>query len=61
MTSTNYASDYILVHFNGGALVPAANVKMAQVRNDDWTRATVIDGTLFIFAEDDFRTVKIDQ
>lgn len=59
MTSTNYASDYILVHFNGGALVPAANVKMAQVRNDDWTRATVIDGKLFVFAEGQFKAVKV--
>ncbi len=60
MTSTTYASDYILVHFNGGALVPAANVKMAHVISEDWTRATMIDGTLFIFAEGEFKSVKIN-
>lgn len=61
MTSTTYASDYVLIHFNGGALVPVANVKMAHVIKEDWTRATMIDGRLFIFAEDDFKTIKIDQ
>jgi uncharacterized secreted protein with C-terminal beta-propeller domain len=59
MTSTTYASDYILVHFNGGAIVPAANVKMTHVANEDWTRATMIDGKLFVFAEGQFEVVDL--
>ena len=60
MTSTSYASDYILVHFDGGAIIPAVNLKMTHVINEDWTRATMIDGTLFIFAEGQFKTVKVN-
>ena len=59
MTSTTYASDYILVHFNGGAIVPAANIKMTHVANEDWTRATMIDGKLFVFAEGQFEVVDL--
>ena len=61
MTSTAYASDYILVHFDGGSIMPAANVKMERVVNEDWTRATIVDGTLFIFAQGQFKAIKLEQ
>ena len=59
MTSTTYASDYILFHFDGGSIIPAANVKMAHVINEGWTRATMIDGKLFVFAEGQFKVVDL--
>ncbi len=59
MTSTNYESEYILVHFNGGAIVPAANVRFERVISTDWARATMIDGKLYVFAEGQFEVVAI--
>ena len=59
LTSTAYASDYILVHFDGGSIMPAANVKLERVVNEDWARATIVDGTLFVFAQGQFKAVKI--
>ena len=61
MTSRTDVGDYILLHFNGGAIVPVANVRFDRVADEGVTRATLIDGRLFIFAEDDFKTIKIDQ
>ncbi len=59
MTSTAYASDYILVHFDGGSIMPAANVKMERVVNEDWARATIVDGTLFVFAQGQFKAIDL--
>ena len=59
LTSTAYASDYILVHFDGGSIMPAANVKMERVVNEDWARATIVDGTLFVFAQGQFKAIKV--
>ena len=59
MTSTTYASDYILVHFDGASIMPAANVRMAHVINEGWARATIVDGTLFVFAQGQFKAVKV--
>ena len=60
MTSTNYASDYILVHFNGGAIVPVANVRFDRISDEGVTRATMIDGKLFVFAsEGQFKVVDL--
>jgi hypothetical protein len=60
MTSTTYASDYILVHFNGGAIVPVASVRFDRVADEGVTRATMIDGRLFVFAsEGQFKVVDL--
>ncbi len=62
MTSRSDVGDYILVHFNGGAIVPAANVKFDRVSDEGWTRATIVDGKLFVFAsEGQFKAVKLEQ
>ncbi len=60
MTSRADVGDYILLHFNGGAIVPAANVRFDRVSEEGWTRATIIDGKLFVFAsEGQFKAVDL--
>ena len=39
--------------------MPAANVKLKRVVNEDWARATIVDGTLFVFAQGQFKAVKV--
>jgi uncharacterized secreted protein with C-terminal beta-propeller domain len=52
MTSRADVGDYILLHFNGGAIVPVANVRFDRVADEGVTRATMIDGKLFVFASE---------
>ncbi len=60
MTSRSTASDYILLHWNGGAIVPAANVRFDRVSDEGVTRATIVDGKLFVFAsEGQFKVVDL--
>jgi len=60
MTSRADVGDYILLHFNGGAIVPVANVRFDRVSDEGVTRATMIDGKLFVFAsEGQFEVVAI--
>ena len=61
MVSNEYVSEYILLRFDGEEITQVALKMMKKVENAAWTRAAVIDSVLYIFAEDDFRTVKIDQ
>ena len=59
MTSRTDVGDYILLHFNGGAIVPVANVRFDRVADEGVTRATMIDGKLFVFAEGQFEVVDL--
>ncbi len=61
MVSREYASEYVLLKFDGKRITQIASVTLAHVVNEAYTRATMIDGRLFIFAEDDFKSIKIDQ
>jgi len=61
MVSREYASEYILLSYKGDRIKQIASVTLSHVVNESYARATVIDGRLFVFAEDDFKTVKIDQ
>ncbi len=61
MISREYASEYILIRFDGTSISQIASVNFPHVKNEDWTRATVIDSTLYIFAEDDFSAIKLEQ
>ncbi|MBQ1195286.1 MAG: beta-propeller domain-containing protein [Clostridia bacterium] len=62
MTSKADVGDYILVHFNGGAMVPVANVRFDRVSDEGVTRATIVDGKLFVFAsEGQFKATKLEQ
>ena len=60
MTSRADVGDYILLRFNGGAIVPVANVRFDRVSDEAWTRATMIDGKLFVFAsEGQFKVIEM--
>ena len=60
MTSKADVGDYILVHFNGGAMVPVANVRFDRVSDEGVTRATIVDGKLFVFAsEGQFKAIDL--
>ncbi len=62
MTSRLDVGDYILLHFNGGAIVPVANVRFDRVSDEGVTRATIVDGKLFVFAsEGQFKAIKLEQ
>ena len=61
MVSNEYVSEYLLLRFDGASIEQIAMQRFAHVISEDWTRATVIDGTLYVFAEDDFMAIKIDQ
>jgi uncharacterized secreted protein with C-terminal beta-propeller domain len=54
-----YGSEYVLLKFDGESIRQIESVIMAHVINEDYTRSTVIGDTLFIFAEDDFKAVKL--
>ncbi len=60
MVSREYASEYILLRFKGNRIRQIASVTLSHVVNESYARATMIDGTLFIFAEEDFKAVKIN-
>ena len=61
MTSTSYASEYVLLQFDGQGLVIRESVDFHCVASVDWVRATVIDGKLFVFAEYECKILKIDR
>ena len=61
MVSREYASEYVLLRFKGNRIKQIASVTLSHVVNESYARATVIDETLFVFAEDDFKTVNINQ
>ncbi|MBO5970187.1 MAG: beta-propeller domain-containing protein [Clostridia bacterium] len=61
MVSREYASEYILLKFDGNRITQIASVTLSHVVNESYARATVIDGRLFVFAEDVFKFIKIDQ
>ncbi|MBO5701891.1 MAG: beta-propeller domain-containing protein [Clostridia bacterium] len=56
-----YGSEYVLLKFDGEVIKQIESVAVPLVENVDYTRSTVIGDTLFIFAENDFKTAKIDQ
>ena len=56
-----YGSEYVLLKFDGESIRQIESVIMAHVINEDYTRSTVIGDTLFIFAEDDCKILKIDR
>ena len=60
MVSREYASEYVLLRFKGNRIRQIASVTLSHVVNESYARATMIDGTLFIFAEEDFKAVKIN-
>ena len=60
MVSREYASEYVLLRFKGNRIRQIASVTLSHVVNESYARATMIDGTLFIFAEKDFKAVKIN-
>ena len=61
MVSNEYLSEYLLIRFDGDGIEQIAMQRFPHVITEDWARATVIDGVLYIFSEDDFKAVKIDQ
>lgn len=61
MVSNEYLSEYLLLRFDGDSIEQIAMQRFPHVITEAWTRATVIDSTLYIFAEDDFMAVKIEQ
>ena len=61
MVSREYASEYVLLRFKGNRIRQIASVTLSHVVNESYARATMIDETLFVFAEDDFKTVNINQ
>jgi len=60
MVSREYSSEYILLKFEENRIKQVASVTLSHVVNESYARATMIDGTLFIFAEEDFKAVKIN-
>ena len=56
----NTTSEYVLLRFDGKGISQIASIALFHVVNESYARATVIDGTLFIFAEEDFKAVKIN-
>lgn len=60
MVSREYASEYVLLRYKGDRIKQIASVTLSHVVNESYARATMIDGTLFIFAEEDFKAVKIN-
>lgn len=61
MVSNEYLSEYLLLRFDGEGIEQIAMQRFPHVITEDWARATVIDGTLYIFTEDDFKAVKLEQ
>ncbi len=61
MVSNAYVSEYLLLRFDGENVTQIAMQRFPIVATEDWTRATVIDSTLYIFTEDEFKAIKLDQ
>lgn len=56
-----YGSEYVLLKFDGESIEQIESVALAHVENEDYTRSTLIGDRAFIFAEDQFKTVTIEQ
>lgn len=61
MVSNAYVSEYLLLKFDGESITQIVKQGIRMVGELDYTRAAVIDGTLFIFAEDQFKAVEIEN
>lgn len=61
MVSNAYVSEYLLLKFDGESITQIVKQGIRMVGDLDYTRAAVIDGTLFIFAEDQFKAVEIEN
>ncbi len=61
MVSNEYVSEYLLLRFDGESIGQIAMQRFPIVASEDWVRATVIDGTLYIFAESDFKAITLNQ
>lgn len=59
MVSREYASEYILLKFDGNRIKQVESVTLSHVVNESYARATMIDGILFVFAEGQFKAVKV--
>lgn len=60
MVSRDYVSEYILLRFDGESVTQITFKYFSHVITEDWARATVIDSTLYIFAEGQFKVVKVN-
>ena len=56
-----YGSEYVLLKFDGESIEQIESVALAHVENEDHTRSTLIGDRVFIFAEDQFKTVTIEK
>jgi uncharacterized secreted protein with C-terminal beta-propeller domain len=54
-----YGSEYVLLKFDGESIELIKSVAVPLVENLDFVRSTMINDTVFIFAESDCKTVKI--
>ena len=54
-----YGSEYVLLKFDGESIKQIESVAVPLVENLDFVRSTMINDTVFIFAESDCKTVKI--
>ena len=61
MVSNAYVSEYLLLKFDGESITQIVKQGIRIVEELDYTRAAVIDGTLFIFAEDQFKAIEIEN
>lgn len=61
MVSREYASEYVLLRFKGNRIRQIASVTLSHAVNESYARATMIDEKLFVFAEDNFKAIIIDQ
>lgn len=60
MVSNEYVSEYLLLQFDGDGIKQIAMQRFPTVTTEDWARATVIDSTLYIFAENNFKALPLD-
>ncbi len=61
MVVNAYVSEYLLLRFDGENVTQIAKQGFPIVKNEGWARATVIDSTLYIFTEDEFKTIQLEQ
>ena len=56
-----YGSEYVLLRFDGESIEQIESAALAHVINEDYTRSTLIGDRVYIFAEDQFKTVTIEK
>jgi uncharacterized secreted protein with C-terminal beta-propeller domain len=61
MVSNAYVSEYLLLKFDGESITQIVKQGIRMVGELDYTRAVVIDGTLFVFAESQFKAIEIEN